>query len=57
MGFTEKHLEAAAALAAIRIVPVLALQYNEDALFASRCVMVTTLMSVITLPAIILLLG
>lgn len=39
------------------IVPVLALQYHEDALFASRCVMVTTLMSVITLPAIILLLG
>ena len=39
------------------IVPVLALQYNEDALFASRCVMVTTLMSVITLPTIIMLLG
>ena len=39
------------------VVPVLALQYHEDALFASRCVMVTTLMSVITLPAIILLLG
>ena len=32
MGFTEKHLEAAAALAAIRIVPVLALESVEDGL-------------------------
>ena len=30
MGFTEKHLEAAKALAAIRIVPVLALETLED---------------------------
>ena len=39
------------------VVPVLALQYEQDALFASRCVMASTLMSVITLPVVILLLG
>jgi len=39
------------------IIPVMALQYGRDALFASRCVMATTLLSVITLPIIILLLG
>jgi len=39
------------------IIPVMALQYGHDALFASRCVMASTLMSVITLPILILLLG
>lgn len=39
------------------VVPVLALQYDQDALFASRSVMASTLLSVITLPIIILLLG
>ena len=39
------------------VVPVLALQYDQDALFASRAVMASTLLSVITLPIIIILLG
>ena len=39
------------------VVPVLALQYDQDALFASRSVMASTLLSVITLPIIIILLG
>ncbi len=39
------------------IIPVMALQYGRDALFSSRCVMATTLLSVVTLPIIILLLG
>ena len=39
------------------VVPVLALQYDQDALFASRSVMASTLLSVFTLPIIILLLG
>ena len=39
------------------VVPVLALQYEQDALFASRCVMASTLLSVVTLPVVILLLG
>ena len=39
------------------VVPVLALQFDQDALFASRSVMASTLLSVLTLPVVILLLG
>ena len=39
------------------VVPVLALQFDHDALFASRSVMASTLLSVLTLPVVILLLG
>lgn len=39
------------------VVSVLSLQYDHDALFASRSVMMSTLLSVITLPIIIMLMG
>ena len=39
------------------VVSVLSLQYDQDALFASRSVMASTLLSVITLPVLIMLLG
>ena len=39
------------------VVSVLSLQYDHDTLFASRSVMASTLLSVITLPIIIMLLG
>ena len=39
------------------VVPVLALQFDQDALFASRSVMASTILSVLTLPILILLLG
>ena len=39
------------------LIPVMAVQYDHDALFASRCVMASTILSVITLPILIMLLG
>ena len=39
------------------VVTVLSVQYEHDALFASRCVMASTLLSVITLPIFIILMG
>lgn len=39
------------------VVNVLSLQYGKDALLSSRAVMVSTLLSVITLPLLIILLG
>ena len=39
------------------LTTVLALQYGHDALLCSRCVVVTTLLSMITLPCILYLLG
>ena len=39
------------------VVSVMSLQYGKDALLASRSVMASTLLSVITLPIVILLLG